>query len=133
MRTLKILTLSVGLAVAATAVTACGITEQECNRNSLGITFAGTVQIENPVKAVVCHGYWNQLDVGTYRGEPTRWWGPIMVYHSWYGDLPIATQECKTYWVRPGTEMRLFASCVDAVITTGAMNESGTYVMTIEG
>jgi len=72
MRTLKILALSTGVTVAATAVTACGITEQECNRNSLGITFSGTVQIEDPVEVAVCHGYWNQLDVGTYRGQPTR-------------------------------------------------------------
>ncbi len=108
---------------------ACGVTVEECNRNAIGVPFKGNQKIPDPIRVEVCHGYWNQLDVGTYRGQKTRWWGPVMVYNAWYGDLPIATKECKTYWVRPGTELRLFASCVDRVISTGVMNRPGRYIM----
>jgi len=113
----------------ATQAIACGVTKEECNRNVLGITFEGTVVIKNPIEVTVCHGYWDQLDVGTLKGRATRHWGPVMVYNGWYGDLPIASTECKTYWVRPGTEMRLFASCVDRIVTTGVMRKPGTYTM----
>lgn len=126
------LLLSAGTALTvltATPAAACGVTVDECNRNTAGITFQGNVQIPDPIRVEVCHGYWDQLDVGTYRGQQTRWWEPVMVYGNWYGDLPTATQACKVYWVRPGTELRLFASCVDRLISTGAMNRPGRYVM----
>lgn len=118
-----------GLALTATSAAACGVTQQECERNSIGVVFTGDFAIKAPIEVTVCHGYWSQIDVGTHRGRKTRWWGPVMKYGSWYGDLPISTNECKTYWIRPGTEFRLHASCVDRLITTGVIRKPGTYVM----
>lgn len=101
----------------------------ECNRSTNGPTWDGTGAVQNAIEVEVCHGYWHLLDVGTYRGRSTKWWSPIMKYGDWYGDLPTVTKPCKTYWVRPGTELRLYASCVEALITTGPMRRSGKYVM----
>lgn len=108
---------------------ACTLTPTECNRASDGVTFNGDRQLVQPIDVTVCHTYWNRLNVGTYRGRTTKWWAPIMKYNSWYGDLPVVTNECKKYSVKPGTELRLFADCVNRVITTGAMNKPGVYYM----
>lgn len=94
------------------------------------VTFHGDRIIKDQIEVKVCHGYWDLLDPGRYNGTLTKWWGPVMVYGDWYGDLPILTSECKTYWVKPGSEIRVFARCVERVITTGRMTHSGTYTLT---
>lgn len=100
-----------------------------CNPADI-VTFSGDRVLQDQIKVEVCHGYWDLLDPGRYNGRLTKWWGPVMVYGQWYGDLPIVTTPCKTYWVKPGTELRLFAECVDRVITTGRMTRPGRYNMT---
>lgn len=94
------------------------------------ITFSGDRAIPDQIRVEVCHGFWHLLDPGQYKGQLTKWWAPVMKYNSWYGDLPVVTKECKTFWVKPGSEMRLFADCVDRIISTGKMTRSGQYIMT---
>lgn len=94
------------------------------------ITWDGNKKLRDQIRVEVCHGYWDLLDPGTYRGERTKWWAAAMVYGEWYGDLPVVTAPCKTYWVKPGTELRLYAECVQRVISTGKMTKPGRYVMT---
>lgn len=105
--------------------------EVGCNPAEI-ITFHGDRVLEDQIEVRVCHGYWDLLDPGRYNGTLTKWWAPVMVYAptDWYGDLPVVTAECKTYWVKPGVELKLFADCVQRVITTGRMTRPGTYIMT---
>lgn len=100
-----------------------------CNPADI-ITFNGDRQIPDQIEVKVCHGYWNLLDPGQYNGRLTKWWAPVMVYGTWYGDLPVVTNPCKTYWVKPGSELRLYADCVERVISTGKMTRPGRYDMT---
>lgn len=100
-----------------------------CNPADI-ITFHGDRKIPDQIKVEVCHGYWHLLDPGYYKGQLTKWWAPVMVFNTWYGDLPVVTQPCKTYWVKPGAELRLYADCVQRVISTGKMTRPGQYIMT---
>lgn len=121
-----ILPVSFGItdAIACEKVTAVG-----CNPADI-INFKGDRKIPDQIKVEVCHGYWHLLDPGQYNGQLTKWWAPVMVYGQWYGDLPVVTNPCKTYWVKPGSEMRLYADCVERVISTGKMTRPGRYDMT---
>lgn len=103
-----------------TAQVACGLTAPEKN-------FSGTVKLIKPIKVTVCHGYWSQLKVGHLNGRATRWWGPTIRKGGWSADLPAASNECKSWWVKPGTSIDTFASCVNRVISTGPMRRSDTY------
>lgn len=109
---------------------ACRASDIECNRSSDGTTFKGDRQLTKTISVTVCHGYWDLLDVGTIAGRSTKWWAPVMVFNNWYGDLPEVTKRCKKYSVKAGTELRLFAECVQRIISTGRMYKSGTYTMT---
>lgn len=119
----------------ATSAMACDISgDRGCYRESSGVVFRGDRVLPRTIEVTVCNPYLDQYDIGTLRGVRTRWWGPVMRYVSqkhgaWYGDLEILTQECKTYWVLPGTEIRVFADCIDALITTGRMTRAGTFNM----
>lgn len=103
--------------------------ERTCNRSTDGRTWKGEGTIAKPIPVTICHGYWNQLDVGTYRGVKTKWYSPVMQFGEWYGDLEVVTSACKKFWVRPGTVIKLYASCVERVISTGPMKRPGQYVM----
>ncbi len=113
-----------------TEAVACDHKTTICGNTADKITFQGDRQIKDQIKVEVCHGYWDLLDTGSYNGQNTKWWAAAMVYGNWYGDLPVVTNPCKIYWVKPGTELRLFAECVDRVISTGQMTRPGRYVMT---
>lgn len=103
-----------------TATVACGLTAPEKH-------FSGNVKIQKPIKVTVCHSYWNQLKVGHLNGRATRWWGPTIRKGGWSADLPAAASECKSWWVKPGTSIDTFASCVQRVISTGPMTRSKIY------
>jgi len=119
------------LSSAETAQAGCSNTqtEQSCNRSTDGRTWKGEGTIANPIVVTVCHGYLKDIDVGTYRGVKTRYYSPVMQYGGWYGDLEVVTSPCKTFEVRPGTVIKLYAPCVERVISTGPMKRSGQYVM----
>lgn len=118
-------------AATASASSDCAVAQSasKCNRSTEGSAWKGEGTIAKPIQVTICHGFWNQLDVGTYRGVKTKWYSPIMQYGNWYGDLEVVTSQCKKFWVRPGTVIKLYASCVERVISTGPMNRSGQYVM----
>lgn len=101
----------------------------ECNKAADIISFSGDRKLKDQIKVEVCYSNWHRLNTGTYNGANTKWWGPVMVYASWYGDLPIVTTPCKTYWVKPGTEIKLFDECIQKVVSTGKMTRPGKYVM----
>ena len=104
-------------------------TPKECNRATNGRTWKGEGTIANPIQVTICHGYWDQIDVGTYRGVKTKHYSPVMQYGNWYGDLKVVTSQCKLFEVKPGTIIKLYASCVERVISTGLMMRAGQYVM----
>lgn len=110
-------------------VAACEHKVQICGNSANGVTFSGDRQIKDQIKVEVCHAYWHLLDVGNYKGQRTKWWAPVMNYNSWYGDLPVITTECKTFWVKPGTELKTYEECVQRVVTTGKMTRPGRYMM----
>jgi len=86
------------------------------------VTFRGDRELVAPISVTVCHGYWGRL-------ASPRWWNPTIRFGGWEQDLPPVRSACKTYSVKPGTDMRLFASCVQRVIGTGPMRVPGTYTM----
>ena len=73
------------------------------------IRYQGDRQLQDPIEVQVCHGYWDELL------EP-RWWNVTIRFGSWEQDLDPVFVPCKTYYVLPGTDMRLYADCVSAII-----------------
>lgn len=106
----------------AAAQTACEGVAVCVGRPAPNVNFRGDQIIENPIEVNVCHGYWDLL-------ASPKWWNVTIRFNTWEEDLDPVRRQCKTYWVRPGTDMRLYASCVSAIIGTGPMRVSGTYVM----
>lgn len=118
--------LGVGQALACTRTV--GI---DCNRVSTGVPWRGKGRMPNLIHNVtVCDPYFDRLNIGTYRGVRTRWWAPTMVRAGWFGDLPVYTTQCTTFKdFTPGTEIRIYASCVSRVIKTVPIYKPGTYYM----
>jgi hypothetical protein len=109
---------------------ASACTKHDCNRTTSGHTYHGTDTKPNLIKVTVCHGYWNQLNVGTYRGRRTRWWEPVIVKDGWKSTvLPTNTTECVVMWRRYGEQVSTYASCVRRLIWTAPITRSRTYIM----
>lgn len=112
------------------SASACGRKEPDCNRTTEGHTYRGTDTNPNKIKVTICHGYWNELDVGTYRGRRTRWWEPVIVKAGWKSTvLPTNTTECVTMWRRYGEQVSTYADCVKRLIWTAPITRSRTYIM----
>lgn len=125
---LTLMTALIGYSIFSTPAAACGKTKQvACGLTAPEKHFSGKKQLVKPIKVTVCHSYWNQLDIGHLNGRATRWWGPTIRYHRWAADLPAVASECKSWWVKPGTSIDTFASCVQRIVRTGPMRRSGTY------
>lgn len=101
--------------------------EKICGDTAPQKYFKGDKQLVAPVKVTVCHPYWNRLDIGRLNGRATRWWGPTIRYGNWHADLPATASECKSFWVKPGTVIDSFASCVNRIVRTPRMMRAGTY------
>jgi hypothetical protein len=102
---------------------------EECNKTAPKVTFSGKKKLEKPIRVVVCHPYWDRLNVGTLSGRKTKWWGPTIGRGKWSANLPAADSACKTFWVKPGSTISTKASCVQRVISTKKMLTPGTYTM----
>lgn len=102
---------------------------EDCNKVAPKVVFAGKQKLEKPIRVVVCHPYWDRLNVGTLEGRRTRWWGPTISRGKWSADLPAAAEGCKVFWVKPGSVISTKASCVKKVISTKPMLAPGKYVM----
>lgn len=118
-----------GLSTVAQAGGKCPQYKEECNRTAPKKNFKGDKQIPDQIRVTVCHKYWDRLDVGTLNGRRTKWWGPSIQFSGWSADLPATAQRCKTFYVKPGSRITTYASCVDRVIRTPAMKKAGTYSM----
>lgn len=103
----------------------CGGSTAICNggKPMPAVNFHGDKVLKKTMAVTVCHGYWERL------AGPKRWWNPTIRYGGWEADLAAVQAKCKTYHVVPGTDMRLFANCVNRVIGTGPMTHPGRYVM----
>jgi len=107
---------------------ACSTRQTNCVDTD-GLTWKGKGRMKVLIHNVtVCHKYFDLLSATSFKGSKARWWMPVMKRGGWYGDLPGYTKQCTTFAdFTPGTEVRVFARCVDRLITTGAIYKSGTY------
>lgn len=133
---MRMILLFAGAALAALSLSsensaACRVNDTECNRATDGNVWSGTDKKPNQLLVTVCHGYWDRLDVGDYRGVRTRWWEPVIVKGNWKSTpLPTITQRCKKMWRRYGEQVAVFASCVNRIIWTPPITTSGkTYTL----
>ncbi len=102
---------------------------EDCNKTAPKVVFTGKQKLEKPIRVVVCHPYWARMNVGTLDGRKTRWWGPTISHGKWSANLPAVAEECKVFWVKPGSLISTKASCVKKVISTKKMIAPDKYVM----
>src|SRR5690606_21975366 len=122
--------LGTGSAVIGTSVAEagnrCRKRDDDCNRATSGKSYRGTDTNPNKIQVTVCHGYWHLLDVGTYKGQRTRWWEPVIVKGEWKSTpVKTITSECITMWRRPGEQVAVYADCVKRIIWTPPLYVSG--------